>query len=85
MATINVIDQGDCDYSGEYSLLDALEDNGFDINSSCRSGHCGACRVKLISGKVDQIQSSSYDVEKDEILSCCVVPTTDISIDTDTW
>ena len=81
MTTITVVDQGDCQFDGQFSLMEALDENGFDINYSCRSGHCGACVAKLVSGEVEEIQSGSYDVEKDEILTCSVIPIGDVVIE----
>lgn len=37
--------------SGEL-LLDAALSNGIDLPYDCRSGHCGTCCVKLVSGEV---------------------------------
>jgi NAD(P)H-flavin reductase/ferredoxin len=33
-------------------LLDAALMNGIDIPHDCRSGHCGTCRVNVVSGRV---------------------------------
>lgn len=33
-------------------LLDAALNNGIDLPFNCRAGHCGACCVRLVSGKV---------------------------------
>lgn len=33
-------------------LLDAALSNGIDLPFDCRAGHCGACLVRLLSGKV---------------------------------
>ena len=33
-------------------LLDAALMHGVDIPYDCRSGHCGACRVKIVDGRV---------------------------------
>ena len=34
------------------TLLRTLEENGFEVPASCRSGECGWCQTKLISGDV---------------------------------
>jgi ferredoxin len=34
------------------TLLDVADEAGIDIDNACRSGTCGSCRVKLLSGKV---------------------------------
>lgn len=41
------------DVPADVTLLDALQANGKEIPSSCRSGTCGTCRLSLVSGEVD--------------------------------
>jgi len=33
-------------------LLDAAHRNGIDLQFDCRAGHCGTCKVRLLSGRV---------------------------------
>ena len=40
------------------TILDAADDAGIFIDNACRSGTCGSCRVKLVSGSV------TMDVER---------------------
>ena len=64
-------------------LLQQVEAAGLNINYSCRSGLCGACRVTLESGDVDQEESPALNQNlKDAgmILACCSVPKTDIEV-----
>jgi len=35
----------------ERSLLDAALDAGLNLPHSCKSGHCGSCRARLLSGR----------------------------------
>lgn len=81
MSKITVVGQGDCQFDGQFSLLDALDDAGFDMPYSCRGGNCGACEVRLVSGKVEAIQDAVYDTEGDNILTCSVIPLSDIEIE----
>ena len=81
MAKITLVGQGECEYTGQFSMLEALDENGFDIPYSCRGGNCGACTVRLLSGDVKEIQSPAYESRKGEILTCSVVPTTDVEIE----
>ncbi|WP_221794220.1 PDR/VanB family oxidoreductase [Oceanobacter mangrovi] len=46
------------------SALEALEDAGIDINSSCESGICGSCVTRLIDGTPDHRDSFLNDEEK---------------------
>ncbi|MBN2647448.1 MAG: 2Fe-2S iron-sulfur cluster binding domain-containing protein [Thiotrichales bacterium] len=81
MLKITVIGQGDCEFDGQFSMLEALDESGFDMPYSCRGGNCGACSVKLISGEVEEIQTPVYDPAEGEILTCSVIPLTDVVIE----
>jgi ferredoxin-NADP reductase len=41
-----------CMIRGGQTLLDAAEEHGVGILSSCRQGQCGTCKTKLLAGKV---------------------------------
>ncbi len=81
MAKITLVGQGECELDGQFSMLEALDESGFDVPYSCRGGNCGACTVRLISGKVEEIQTPAYESRKGEILTCSVIPTTDVEIE----
>lgn len=81
MAKITVNGQGECEFNGQFSILEALDENGFDMPYSCRGGNCGACTVRLISGEVEEIQSPAYESRKGEILICSVIPISDVKIE----
>lgn len=53
------------------TLLEALERTGHHIEYQCRSGYCGACRVKLKSGSVSYSKPPLAFVKEGEILPCC--------------
>ena len=66
------------------NLLDFAEAKGIQMESNCRIGVCGSCKVKLISGKVvmeseDALEES--DREQNLILPCVAAPQTDLVID----
>lgn len=81
MTKIVVKGQGECAFDGQFSMLEALDENGFDMPYSCRGGNCGACAVRLISGEVEEIQNPAYEARKGEILTCSVIPLTDVEIE----
>lgn len=82
MAKITVVGQGECEFDGQFSLLDTLDEAGFDMPYSCRGGNCGACEVKLLSGDIEQIQETAYEPDGENlILTCSVIPLTDIEIE----
>ncbi|NKB71204.1 MAG: 2Fe-2S iron-sulfur cluster binding domain-containing protein [Candidatus Latescibacteria bacterium] len=55
------------------SVLDAAESIGVEIDTACRSGTCGSCKVKLVSGSVSM--DTPFALNSDEkaqgvILAC---------------
>ena len=60
--------------TGDGSLLEFAEAHGLNPEYGCRSGQCGACKVKLLQGKVSYLNTISTELEQDEILLCCSVP-----------
>lgn len=64
------------------SLLESLERANIKVESQCRNGFCGACRMKLTKGEVEYISEPIGFVRKNEILACCCKPrfNTDIEI-----
>ncbi|KAL8366405.1 hypothetical protein RB595_004941 [Gaeumannomyces hyphopodioides] len=54
------------------SLLDVLNEAGFDIAFSCKVGGCGACKVKVCHGEVDYKSSALLEKEKGRALQACV-------------
>mgnify|MGYP004707207011 CR=1 FL=1 len=71
---------GTIPWQGQSSLLEALEDAGIDINYSCRAGICAACRAKLINGDISWRNQPILALGEADILTCSVVPTSDIII-----
>jgi ferredoxin-NADP reductase/predicted pyridoxine 5'-phosphate oxidase superfamily flavin-nucleotide-binding protein len=59
------------------NLLDFAEAHGFTPEFGCRSGQCGACKTKLVSGKVAYQTAHPSNVADDEVLLCCAVPAAD--------
>lgn len=65
----------------QQTLLEALEQKRVSTFSECRSGFCGQCKTKVISGSVSYITEPLVSLEADECLPCCCVPETDIDLD----
>ncbi len=72
---------------GETVLERALK-SGLAYPHDCTVGTCGACRTKLIAGKVDAITPFGYTLSREEleagyILACQAVPKSDLELEVD--
>jgi len=66
------------------TLLECLESSGVEVHYHCRDGFCGACRVTLASGEINYPEGEPLAfIGENEILPCCCVPITDISLKID--
>lgn len=59
---------------GDPSLLETAEALGLTPPNSCRSGSCGSCLTRRISGKIAYRTQPSAEHSPDEVLICCAVP-----------
>jgi ferredoxin len=66
------------------TVLEAAESVGVQIDNSCRSGTCGTCKVKLISGTVSmEVEDALEPGEKEQgwILACQAKATVDLAVE----
>lgn len=63
------------------SLLEFAEDLGLSPPFNCRSGNCGACATRKLSGSVLYADAPAAVVARDEVLICCALPDGPISLD----
>ncbi|WP_274571227.1 class I ribonucleotide reductase maintenance protein YfaE [Neisseria leonii] len=63
------------------TLLEGLERTGHDVEYQCRSGYCGACRVRMLAGRVDYAEPPLAFVLPGEILPCCCRPLEPLRLD----
>jgi ferredoxin-NADP reductase len=58
--------------AADQSIADALDEAGVPIETSCRAGLCGTCKVRYLSGEVAHNDCILGDDEKREYLTACV-------------
>lgn len=67
-------------YTAEESILDVAEREGIEIDSGCRMGACGACKVKLLAGEV-AYAGEEPDCEPGCVYTCVAVPVGTVKIE----
>jgi CDP-4-dehydro-6-deoxyglucose reductase, E3 len=67
------------------TILNSAFKAGLVFEYSCKTGQCGVCKTKVISGTVTELQAQLALTEQDrgenKILTCCCAPTSDLLID----
>jgi len=58
--------------AADMSILQGLRANGYRIRSSCESGTCGSCRMKLLAGEADHRDLVLSDSERASDIIVCV-------------
>ena len=63
------------------NLLDFAERHGLVVESGCRSGSCGSCDVRVLSGTVRYRQKPDHDVAAGHCLLCIGTPASALEIE----
>ncbi len=69
--------------NGSESLLDLAESAGITIPSACRSGHCGECKVRCVSGDVQMTINdglSADEIADGYVLTCVAAANGDVAL-----
>lgn len=67
-------------FAGAPSLLHGLEAAGIAIDADCRGGSCGRCQRPLLAGEVRYVIAPQCTVAANQVLTCCAVPTSAITL-----
>jgi ferredoxin-NADP reductase len=65
----------------ENSLLELAEQNGVPVESGCRAGSCGQCRVMIAAGRVTHAKQPGVPLVDGECLACIARPQGDVVVD----
>jgi len=66
------------------NIPELAEDKGLEIENDCRQGICGNFKTMLLSGRVEMDVAdglSREDIERNMILPCAALPTTDVTVE----
>ena len=63
------------------NLLDFAERHGLAVDYGCRSGSCGTCQTRLLSGFVTYADKPDYDIPEGQCLLCVGKPQADLVLD----
>lgn len=63
------------------SLLDLAEQAGVPLESGCRAGGCGQCRVGVLAGEIRHAKRPGVDLIDGECLACIAQPQGDVTLD----
>ncbi len=61
-------------------LLDALQQKGKHVESQCKRGFCGACRVEIVAGEVSYDFEPIAFIKPGQALACCAKAQTQVAI-----
>ncbi|MGI2205183.1 2Fe-2S iron-sulfur cluster-binding protein [Shewanella oncorhynchi] len=62
------------------TLLSQLEAKGVSVFTECRSGYCGACSTKLVSGVVSYTEEP-ISVKAGHVFVCCAIAHSDVTLE----
>ena len=65
----------------ESSLLELAERGGVLLDSGCRAGNCGQCRVMIAAGRVAHAKPPGVQLVDGECLACIARPEGDVIVD----
>jgi ferredoxin-NADP reductase len=96
-ATVRGLDHGDyappCDVQfarsgrtlrwtgAETSLLELADRHGVPLESGCRAGNCGQCRVMIAAGRARHAKRPGVELMENQCLACIARPDGDLIVD----
>jgi CDP-4-dehydro-6-deoxyglucose reductase, E3 len=85
MTTVNLSNSTKFESEPGQTLLDAARVQGVALEHSCRTGRCGVCKARVVSGKTRLLQPelslTEFELLEDYILTCCRSAESDVELD----
>lgn len=63
------------------SLLEMATQAGVRLESGCRAGSCGQCRLGVLAGRVQHAKQPGVELLENECLACIAQPRGDVTLD----
>lgn len=67
------------------TILNAAMASGITLEYSCRTGRCGVCKAKIVTGDTELLSTETFltseDMARGFILTCCRTATSDLELD----
>ena len=67
--------------AGAGNLLELAEQSGINARYGCRSGGCGTCEMRVLSGEVTYVRQPMIRPKAGACLACIAKPATDLVLD----
>ena len=76
---------GALEVASDDTILDAALDAGIAYPHGCRAGRCGACKSRLLGGRVELLKHTPFALSEEEkdgglILACRAQPRSDCTV-----
>lgn len=85
MATVTLSNRKSFAAEPGKSLLDSAKAQGIVLEYSCRTGRCGVCKARLLSGETEvlqeQLELTDSEISAGYILTCCQGAVSDVELD----
>ncbi len=85
MARVSLINHKQFECPAESTILDAAKSHDIMLEYSCRTGRCGTCKAKVISGNTHAVKTeeslTAEELQKGYILTCARIALDNVSLD----
>lgn len=84
MSSVTLINGKVFEADSNSTILDSAINQGVFLEYSCRTGRCGICKTKVISGQTTAIKPeeslTGEDIDAGKVLTCCRAAVSDVTL-----